>query len=99
DRPERANWFGGGYDHPAIHSICRDPRSSRTLRLAVSCGGVWLTQDDGATWENVGEGLFADFMPPERRGDLSIQDPHHMVQCPAAPDALWIQHHNGVFRS
>ena len=70
DRPERANWFGGGYDHPAIHSICRDPRDSRTLRLAVSCGGVWLTQDDGATWENVGEGLFADFMPPERKGDL-----------------------------
>jgi len=99
DRPERANWFGGGYDHPAIHSICRDPRNSRTLRLAVSCGGVWFTQDDGATWENVGEGLFADFMPPDRKGDLSIQDVHHMVQCPAAPDSLWIQHHNGVFRS
>ena len=22
-----------------------------------------------------------------------------MVQCPAAPDNLWIQHHNGIFRS
>jgi hypothetical protein len=40
DRPERANWFGGGYDQPAIHSICLDPRDPRTVRVAVSCGGV-----------------------------------------------------------
>ena len=35
DRPERAKWFGGGYDHPAIHSICLDPRDPNTLRVAV----------------------------------------------------------------
>src|SRR5262249_33015183 len=28
-----------------------------------------------------------------------IQDPHRVVQCPASPDCLWAQHHNGVFRS
>jgi photosystem II stability/assembly factor-like uncharacterized protein len=38
-------------------------------------------------------------MPPELRGEPSIQDPHRMVQCPTAPDQLWVQHHNGVFRS
>ena len=38
-------------------------------------------------------------MPPEMRYNLTAQDPHRMVQCPTAPDAMWIQHHNGIFRS
>lgn len=45
ERPERAQWFGGGYDHPGIHSICVDPRDSRHLTVAVSCGGVWQSHD------------------------------------------------------
>jgi hypothetical protein len=41
----------------------------------------------------------AAFMPPERQFDQDIQDPHLLVQCRAEPDAMWVQHHNGVFRS
>jgi hypothetical protein len=99
DRPERANWSGGGADLPGIHSLCRDPRSSKTLRLAVSCGGVWITEDDGASWRLGGEGIFADYMPPERKFDPTVQDVHMMTQCRAEPDHLWVQHHNGIFRS
>src|SRR5207253_438195 len=29
----------------------------------------------------------------------NIQDGHRMVQCPAQPDVLWVQHHNGIFRT
>jgi hypothetical protein len=99
DRPERAAWFGGGADLPGIHSICIDPRDSRVLRLAVSCGGVWISPDGGETWQLGGEGLFATYMPPELRHKLDVQDPHRMVQCQASPEHLWIQHHNGIFRS
>jgi len=99
DRPERAEWFGGGYDYPGIHSICVDPRDARKLRVAVSCGGVWQSADSGDTWSVTTEGMFAAYMPPERAGDPAIQDPHRMVQCRDAPDHLWVQHHNGVFRS
>jgi hypothetical protein len=28
-----------------------------------------------------------------------VQDIHRLVQCAAAPDTMWVQHHNGVFRS
>lgn len=99
ERPERERWFGGGYDWPGIHSICIDPRNSAELRVAVSCGGVWHSQDDGQTWAITCRGMRADYMPPELSEDEAIQDPHCMVQCPGDPDRLWVQHHNGVFRS
>lgn len=97
--PERLQWFGGGYDFPGIHSICVDPRDSRCVLVAVSCGGVWLTQDDGASWQLLGEGLSADYLPPERIGDAAVQDPHRVQRCAGQPDQLWMQHHSGVFRS
>jgi len=99
NRPERANWFGGGYDDPGIHSICVDPRDARHVTVGVSCGGVWDTRDAGETWACRAAGMIAAYMPPERREDPTIQDPHRVVQCPAAPDVLWAQHHNGVFRT
>ncbi|EOJ2916952.1 WD40/YVTN/BNR-like repeat-containing protein, partial [Pseudomonas aeruginosa] len=99
ERPERAQWFGGGYDHPGIHSICVDPRDSRHLTVAVSCGGVWQSHDDGRSWTCTTKGMRADYMPPEQSEEAAIQDPHRLVQCQARPEFLWVQHHNGIFRS
>lgn len=99
NRPERIEWFGGGKDEPGIHSVCVDPRDPRKLSVAVSCAGVWSTTDGGATWANVGNGLRAEYMPPDLAYSPLHQDPHLMVRCAGSPDHLWIQHHNGVFRS
>jgi hypothetical protein len=99
DDPRREEWFGGGADHPGIHSICVDPRDARHVLVGVSCGGVWRTRDDGRTWDLAGKGLRAEFMPPERQFDPNVQDPHLVAQCRSNPDALWIQHHNGIFKS
>jgi hypothetical protein len=99
DHPSRKEWFGGGADLPGIHSICVHPTDPKSVLVGVSCGGAWRTTDDGATWTVASEGMFAEFMPPPRQKDPVIQDPHRIVQCPSAPDRLWCQHHNGVFRS
>ncbi len=99
DDPRREEWFGGGADQPGIHSICVDPRDSKHVIIGVSCGGVWVTKDGGATWDIGGKGMRAEFMPPERQYDPTIQDPHMVVQCPSNPDSLWVQHHNGIFKS
>jgi photosystem II stability/assembly factor-like uncharacterized protein len=99
DRPERREWMGGGYDHAGIHSVLIDPRDSRHVTVGVSSGGVWQTADGGATWRVTAQGMEADYMPPERRGEPNVQDPHRVVQCNAAPNVLWTQHHCGIFRS
>jgi hypothetical protein len=98
-RPERRGWFGGGYDWPGIHSVMIDPRDSRKLLLGISCGGVWRSEDGGASWALSAKGMRASFMPPEQAFDENIQDPHRVVQCAAAPETLWSQHHCGIFLS
>lgn len=97
--PARSEWFGGGYEHPGIHSICVHPADSRNVVVAVSCGGIWATTDGGASWSCRAEGMRAAYMPPERANDPIIQDAHRMVQSTADPDCFWVQHHNGIFRT
>lgn len=99
NHPLRKEWFGGGMDYPGVHSICVDPRDPKHVTIGISCGGVWVTRDAGHSWECQAEGMWAAYMPPERRNDPFIQDPHCVAQCRANPDVLWAQHHNGVFRS
>jgi len=96
--PRRRLWFGGGYDHPGIHSICVSPADPDDIVVGVSCGGSWRTRDAGASWV-VATGMQASYMPPERQDDPAIQDPHRIVRCAGAPHVLWSQHHNGIFRS
>ncbi|MFY9510568.1 MAG: exo-alpha-sialidase [Rubrivivax sp.] len=98
-QPARLEWFGGGYDAPGIHSVCPHPRNDDELLVGVSCGGAWVTRDGGDSWTVQTQGMVADFMPPERAADPNIQDPHRIVRCAAAPDVLWCQHHNGIWRS
>lgn len=98
-RPERAGWFGGGYPEPGIHSVCPHPQRPQELLVGLSCGGAWVTADDGASWKVQADGMRADFMPPEQAGDPNIQDPHRIVRCAAAPEVLWCQHHCGIWRS
>jgi hypothetical protein len=95
----RKAWMGGGADFPGIHSVLVDPRDSNTIRIGVSCGGLWASYDNGSTWAVEAVGLRAEYAPPEFAMEPNGQDAHRVVQCPGAPDHVWIQHHNGIFRS
>jgi hypothetical protein len=99
EMPARNEWMGGGYDAPGIHSIVVDPRDSRRVLVAVSTGGIWESRDRGETWAVRSSGMFAAYMPPERREDPIAQDVHRMVACRSNPDLMWAQHHNAMFRS
>ena len=97
--PERAEWAGGGYDLPGIYSIHVDPRDCRRLTVAISSGGVWKRDDGGASWRVAGLELRAEYVPPAMALAPVVQDPHRLAHCAAAPDVVWCQHHNGIFRS
>lgn len=97
--PRRRQWGGAGADWPGIHSICVDPRDSRRVTIAISSGGIWRTDDSGATWRLTGKGLRAEYVPPDKVYDPLNQDVHHLVQCRDAPECFWVQHHNGIFWS
>jgi hypothetical protein len=97
--PERKAWMGGGFDQAGVASICVDPRNPAHLTVGVSTGGVWASDDGAATWRSASEGMYAEYYPPDRNRAPEVQDVHRLVQCPAAPDTMWVQHHNGVFRS
>ncbi len=99
DDPRRRKWMGGGYDFAGIHSILVDPQDVAHVTVGVSVGGVWTTRDAGASWKLIGAGLRNVYMPPELAADPVSQDVHRLVQCAARPERLWMQHHNGIFRS
>jgi hypothetical protein len=99
NHPDRRRWVGGGADLPGIHSICVDPRDARCVTVAVSTGGLWFTADGGATWSQRGQGMRAEYVPPELIHDPIVQDVHCLVQCREAPHRMWAQHHNGIFVS
>ncbi len=99
NREDRWKWFGGGKDSPGIHSVAVHPQNSDHITVAISCGGAWVSEDRGKTWTVRSTGMRNDYMPPELAGDPNSQDPHRLVQCRSNPDALWVQHHNGIFRS
>lgn len=101
DHPSRLDdspgWMGGGRDHPGLHSICVDPDDENTVRIGISCAGVFESNDSLGTWQVRNKGLRADFMPDP---NMEIgHDPHLLVQCESEPDKLWQQNHCGIFRS
>ena len=69
------------------------------MLIGISCGGAWVTRDDGGTWQVQSEGMRADFMPPEQAANPNIQDPHRIQRCAGQPQVLWCQHHCGIWRS
>ena len=69
------------------------------MNVGVSTGGVWITHDAGESWNLGGKGMRAEYAPEEHQFDPIAQDVHCLVQCAANPEVLWVQHHNGMFRS
>jgi len=98
--PERRKWNGvAGGEQPGLSSVLVDPGNPANIRVGVSTGGVWASDDAGASWRLLGKGLYAEYMPPELREDPISQDVHQLARCAARPEVMWCQHHNGVFRS
>ncbi len=81
----------------ALHSIQVDPRDSRRIYAAISAGGVYRSDDCGATWTTANRGVRADYLP-NTTPDTG-QCVHRVLVHPARPDRLYQQSHAGTYRS
>ncbi len=96
DHPTNATWQPAG-GQLALHSIALDPRTPDRLYCALSAGGVYRSDDGGATWRPLNRGVRADFLP--RAYPEAGQCVHRLLVHPRAPDRLWQQNHCGTYRS
>jgi photosystem II stability/assembly factor-like uncharacterized protein len=65
--------------------------------IAMSTGGVYRTNDGGATWQARNQGVRAEFLP-EKYPEFG-QCVHKVVRDPANPNRLYLQNHWGLYRS
>jgi hypothetical protein len=96
DHPHRPRWMPGN-GGLALHTILQDPINPQRLYVAISAGGVYRTDDGGATWKACNRGIRVVYQP-EKFPEFG-QCVHKMVLHPARPDRLFLQNHWGLYRS
>ncbi len=98
--PMLNTWSGGEQDGtpdgPKLHSVLIDPRDRNRMYVGMSSGGVFATDDQGATWRPFNTGSKAEFFPDADRE--FGQDPHCVALHPLRPDRLYQQNHCGIYR-
>lgn len=96
DHPTRESWQEGGAGI-ILHTIVVDPETPARMYACVSAGGVYRSEDDGATWRPINRGVRADFLPD--LCPVAGHCPHKLALHPARPAVLFQQNHCGVYRS
>jgi hypothetical protein len=96
NHPHRAKWqpgFGG----LCLHTVLPDPGNSAHMTVAISTGGVYRTDDGGASWRTSHKGVRAQFLPdPHPEFGQCV---HKVAHSPNKPERLYLQNHWGLYRS
>ena len=79
-----------------MHTVLPDPASDR-VTIAMSTGGVYVSEDGGAQWEPRNRGIGVPYQP-EPTPEYG-QCVHKVAVDASGPDRLYAQNHGGVFRS
>jgi serine/threonine protein kinase len=96
DHPHRPRWMPGN-GGLALHSIALDPANKQRIYIAISSGGVYRTDDGGASWTARNRGLRAMFLP-DKYPEFG-QCVHKIAVHPDRPERLFLQNHWGIYRS
>ncbi|MGH3655895.1 MAG: WD40/YVTN/BNR-like repeat-containing protein, partial [Micromonosporaceae bacterium] len=97
DHPHRPEW-GAGFGGQAIHTVLPHPTDPQRIVVAMSTGGVYRTEDGGATWQASNTGVKAYFLPDNQYPEFG-QCVHKVARDPGTPEQLFLQNHHGVYRS
>jgi photosystem II stability/assembly factor-like uncharacterized protein len=96
NHPQRPRWEPGG-GGLCLHTILLDPADANRVRIAVSTGGMYVTEDGGATWRPSNHGVRAQFLP-DKYPEFG-QCVHKVVQSEVDPSRMFLQNHWGLYRS
>jgi hypothetical protein len=95
DHPHRPTWEPGG-GGGAVHTVLPDPASDR-VTIAMSTGGVYVSEDGGEKWEPRNRGITVVF-GPEPLPEYG-QCVHKVAVDAGGPQRMYAQNHFGVFRT
>lgn len=98
DHPHRTEW-APGFGGQALHTILPYPGDPDRILVAMSTGGVYRTTDAGGSWAPANTGIRATFLPEPDQYPEFGQCVHKVAPDAADPDRLYLQNHNGVYRS
>jgi photosystem II stability/assembly factor-like uncharacterized protein len=98
DHPHRPLWQPGG-GGLCLHTILPDPANSKRIHIAISTGGVYRTDDGGASWQPRNLGVRAQFLPEGQQYPEFGQCVHKIVAHPSNSDRMFLQNHWGLYRS
>ena len=96
NHPHRPMWQPGG-GGLCLHTILLDPADPGRIRIAISTGGMYVTEDGGATWRASNSGVRAVFLP-DKYPEFG-QCVHKVVQSKQKPARMFLQNHWGLYRS
>src|SRR5215207_5634066 len=97
DHPHRPTWQPGG-GGLCLHTIVLDPRDAKRLLVAISTGGVYIS-DGGGNWRASNSGVRAQFLPEDQRYPEYGQCVHKVARDATKLDTLYLQNHWGLYRS
>jgi photosystem II stability/assembly factor-like uncharacterized protein len=99
EHPSRGDWQPGN-GGLCLHTIVPWPGDPQKLLVAISAVGVWLTEDGGDTWRIANDGIVPRYLPEEARATATMNHCVHDVRrSPSQPERLFMQFHDGVYRS
>ena len=95
EHPHRKEWQPGG-GGAAVHTVLPDPASDRVV-VAMSTGGVYVSEDGGTDWTPRNRGIGAGFLPDET--PEYGQCVHKVAIDAGDRERMYAQNHGGVFRT
>lgn len=96
NHPHRPRWEPGG-GGLCLHTLLLDPEDLNRMTIAISTGGVYVTEDGGVNWQPSNHGVRAEFLP-DKHPEFG-QCVHKVVQSKRQPDRMFLQNHWGLYRS
>lgn len=80
-----------------LHTIVLDPANKDRIYCAISAAGAFRSDDGGATWKPINQGLHSEYIPnPTAEVGHCV---HRIAIHPSNPNTLYMQKHWDVMRS